>query len=145
MFQVNDTTDNRLFYKLNIAQRILLKYIDKEINNKLGIPVVQATALFYIFQNNGCLLKDLSAALLQNKSAITTLVERMEKNGLIVKKDSESDGRASQLFLTEKGRCLCTQAQPLVLEYGQHMLEDFSDSEIHTIHRFLDTLIRKYN
>jgi MarR family transcriptional regulator, organic hydroperoxide resistance regulator len=144
MSEKTTVADKRLFYKLNISQRVLMKYVDREITNKLGVSVVQTAALFYILQHDGCLLKDLSSVLLQNNSATTTLVERMEKNGLIVKKNSDTDGRASQLFLTDKGRDIGEKAHPMVAEYNRSLLEQFTVSEIEVVHRFLDTIIANY-
>ncbi len=136
--------DNRLFYKLNLAQRILLKYVDREFSNRLGVTAAQIAALFYLEKHDGCLFKDLSGVLLQNKSAITTLVERMQKNGLIEKKKSETDGRASHIYLTDKGRDISEKVRPLVSQYNRELLERFSDAEIEVIHRFFDTIIATY-
>lgn len=137
--------DKRLFYKLNIAQRILLKYVNREMTNKLGVPVIHIAALFYLLQNDGCLQKDLSTVLFQNKSATTTLVERMMKNDLIYKTNSEDDGRASNIYLTDKGRSIAKQAPPIVAEYNKKLMDKFTASEIKVVHKFLDTIIENYS
>ncbi len=137
--------DGRLFYKLNMCQRGLLKHVDKETMNRFGVPVTQVAALFHLLKNNGCLLKDLCSALPQNKSATTTLVTRMEKNGLIVKKQSKTDGRAFNLSLTDKGCEIGKQALPMMKEFNHGLLAPFSNSESEVIHRFLDTIIKDYN
>lgn len=136
--------DKRLFYKLNMAQRQLLKYADREMTTRLGIPMAQTAALFFLMKNDGCRLNALSRVLMQNKSAITTLVERMEKNSLIVKKKSKTDGRAFNLYLTDKGRDIGNAARPLTAAYNQELTKPFSSSEIKIIHRFLDHLIETY-
>jgi len=137
--------NKRLFYKFNIAQRILFKYVNREMINRLGIPVTHLAALFYLLQHDGCLQKDLTAVLFQNKSATTTLVDRMIKNGLIYKTDSEDDGRASHIYLTDKGRSIAKQAPPIVAEYNKKLLDQFTASEIEVIHKFLDTIIENYS
>lgn len=136
--------DKRLFYKLNLAQRLLTRYVDREINQRLGISVVQSAALFYLMNNDGCLFKDLSNVLLQTKSAITTLVERMKKNGLIVIKKSNNDKRASNIYLTDKGREIGNMAKPMTSELNQKLTENFSNEEVEIIHRFLDNIIDGY-
>lgn len=141
---MTEATDKRLFYKLNMAQRLLLKYVDSEFTKKLGVPSVQVAALFYLMKHDGCLLKELSGVLMQNKSATTTLVERLEKNGLVEKKPSETDGRASNICLTGKGRSIAGEARPLVAEYNRRLMKYFSDADIEVIHRFLDTIIETY-
>lgn len=137
--------DKRIFYKLTISQRLLTKSLDKDTVAKLGVPVNQIAALLYISKNDGCLYKDLSRVLFQNKSATTTLVERMLKNGLIVKNSSETDGRATHIFLTEKGREISKKAGPLISKYNKKLMNDFDDAEIETIHKFLDYIIQEYS
>ena len=142
--QMTKAGDKRLFYKLNMAQRLLLKYVDSEFTKRLGVPSVQAAALFYLMKYDGCLSKALSDVLMQNKSATTTLIERMEKNGLVEKTPSETDGRAWNICLTDKGRSIAREAKPLVAEYNRSLMKHFSDADIEVIHRFLDTIIKTY-
>jgi DNA-binding MarR family transcriptional regulator len=138
------TADKRLFFKMNLAQRLLLKHFDKEMAEKTGVPITQVAALFFLDRNDGCLLKDLSEALYQNKSAITTLVERMEKNGLVLKKASETDGRAAHIFMTDKGRSVCAEAIPLVKANNEKLSSQFTEDEIETVHRVLDRIIEMF-
>lgn len=144
MSENNSANDERLFYKLNMAQRILFKYADREMNHRMGVPVTQTAVLFFLLKHDGCLFKDISNVLFQNKSATTTLVERMERNGLIVKKKSETDGRATHIFLSDKGRDISKMALPLVTEFNRDLQERFSGDEMEVIHRFLDTIIEGY-
>ena len=144
MLRKSKESDKRLFYKLNMAQRLLLKFVDREFTDRLGVPAAQTAALFYLMKHDGCQLKALSDALMQNKSATTTLVDRMERNGLVVKKPSETDGRAWNLYLTDKGLDTGRQAKPLVARYNRRLLKPFSDADTRVIHRFLDTIIENY-
>lgn len=144
MSEIKTGTDKRLFYKLNVAQRLLLKYADRKSRRALGVSITQTGALFYLMKNDGCLFKDLSEILMQNKSAITTLVERMEKNGLIIKKKSEIDGRASNIFLTDKGRDISKNALSLMADFNHGILDKFTKDEVVIIHRFLDTIMEDY-
>lgn len=136
--------DKRIFYKLTISQRLLMKHIDRETVEELGVSVNQIAALFYISKNDGCLFKDLSRVLFQNKSATTTLVERMIKNELIIKKSSETDKRAIHIFLTEKGRQISKKAKPLISSYNKKVTDVFDETEIETVHKFLDYIIENY-
>ncbi len=138
------TADKRLFFKLNMAQRLLLKYYDREMIGRTGAPIIQAAALFFLRNNDGCLSRDLSDALYQNKSAITTLVERMERNGLVVRQASKTDGRAAHIFLTDKGKNVCDQALVLVKENNEKLAAHFTEAEMETVHRFFDTIIETY-
>lgn len=137
-------SSHELLFMLNLAQRSLMKSIDREMHEKIGVSATQIAALFYLMENDGCQLVDLSRELLQNKSAITTLVERMEKNGLLQKIPSQSDKRASQLFVTTKGRELGTSALPFVTDYNRVLAEGFSEDELEIVARFLNIVIDRF-
>ncbi|MCP3892681.1 MAG: winged helix-turn-helix transcriptional regulator [Desulfobulbaceae bacterium] len=121
-----------------------MNHVDRELKNKLGVTATQVAALLYLKKNDGCFLVDLSRELLQNKSAITTLVERMAKNELLEKVPSAQDRRASQLFLTPKGRQICDEALPFAQKYNNGLSEDLSPRELDTIDTFLDGIIGQY-
>lgn len=138
------TFSHQILFRLNLAQRTLMKWIDREMQEKIGGSATQIAALFYLLENDGCLLVDLSRELLQNKSAITTLVERMEKNDLLRKVPSQTDKRASQLFISTKGRELGMSALPFVTAYDRILADGFSKGELDVIARFLDTVINRF-
>lgn len=135
---------NRLFLKLNLAQRTLMKSVDREMLEKIGGSATQVAALFYLRDNDGSQLVDLSRELLQNKSAITTLVERMEKNGMLHKVPSQTDKRAFQLFITDKGKEMVRLALPFLDVYGNALSSGFSPEELAVIERFLDSVTSRF-
>ncbi len=53
---------------------------------------------------SGLRLTDLSRRMLIRPPSVTGIADRLEKVGLIVRRASETDGRAKQVALTEKGR-----------------------------------------
>lgn len=121
-----------------------MKWVDREMLEKVGGSATQIAALFYLLENDGCLLVDLSRELLQQKSAITTLVERMEKNRLLRKVPSPTDKRASQLFLTTKGKEMGQMALPFITVYNTELSADFNEKELSVIVRFLDCVISRF-
>ncbi len=130
--------DRRLFFKINKAQKLIYQYADKEIKSRLNITPIQLAVLFYLKKNNGCLLKDLSKELDQNNSAITTLVDRMEKKELLTKKASETDGRAFQVFITPTGMTIAQKGLPFIRELNAKLTTDMSEEDLDVIHNFLD-------
>ena len=132
---------HQVLLKLNLAQRTLMKFVDKDVREKTGATATQLAAIFYLMENDGCQLVDLSRELLQNKSAITTLAERMEKNGLIRKAQSSTDKRASQLFLSSKGNRCGKKALPLIALYDSELTKGFNNKELAIITSFLSKII----
>lgn len=60
----------------------------------------------------------LSAMMLVNRANITSLVDRMEKGGLVERTDSPTDRRYNIVKLTAKGRKLLDEVEPL---YGKEI------------------------
>lgn len=61
---------------------------------------------------NGCTQIELSRLLIMHRSNITGLVDRLEKRGLLQRKDSSTDRRAYKVVLTSAGRKLIEKILP---------------------------------
>jgi DNA-binding MarR family transcriptional regulator len=133
--------DRRLYYKLNQAQHLLSKRVDAELAGALGIKTAQLGAVFFLLEHDGCMLKEISAGLGLNNSAITTLVVRMEKGGLLTRESCSVDGRSYRIHLTNKAKSIGQKAIPVAKELNSMLAQGFSDEEIDTVIRFLDSII----
>ena len=134
--------EKRIYYKLNLAQHLLSKRVDSILGERLGIKSVQVGAIFFLLKNDGCMLGELSAGLSLNNSAITGLVSRMEKAGLLKREPCSVDGRSFRLFLTEKAKLIGRKAVPLSAQFNQRLYSGFTEAELDTVNRFLDSAIK---
>ena len=133
-------TDRRLYYKLNQAQHLLSKRVNAELAYTLGIKTAQLGAVFFLIDHDGCMLKELSAGLGLNNSAITTLVIRMEEAGLLTRESCSVDGRSYRIYLTKKAKSIGQKAIPMTKELNKRMTQGFTGKEIDTVIRFLDSI-----
>lgn len=134
-------SDKRLFFKLNRAQHLLYTHVEQECRKLLGITPVQLGAIFFLLKNNGCLQKDLARGLHLNKPAVTGLVGRMEKAGLITRKADPRDARATKVLLADSAREIAARAFPLLEQLNGLITQGFSEEELTAVHRFIDSLI----
>ncbi|MGE4520841.1 MAG: MarR family winged helix-turn-helix transcriptional regulator [Desulfobacteraceae bacterium] len=130
--------DKRLFFILNRARHRINKYINIRLIDNFQITSVQAAAILFLERNPHSFLKDLGKGLDMNNSAVTTLVERLEKNDLIIKKKSKTDKRASIIYLTEKGENTAEKIKPFIKEFNKIFENNFSEDEINTVMKFLN-------
>ncbi|SCY83361.1 MarR family winged helix-turn-helix transcriptional regulator [Desulfoluna spongiiphila] len=140
---MDDTPDSRIFFLINRSRHVLLKWADAILAEKLSVTSAQLAALFLLEKEDGCLLKELSRGLGLNNSAITGLVARMEKAGLIEKRSCLADGRAFQVYITAKGSQTAADALPLVDRFNELAAEGFTKEEMETVCRFLGSVIQK--
>ncbi|MFT4908262.1 MAG: DNA-binding MarR family transcriptional regulator [Oleispira sp.] len=136
--------DKRLFFLLNMAQRKLFNYVDKACEDALDTSVTQLAALLYIVKHAGCLQKDVAKALSLNKSAVTGLIIRMEKNELLERFVSDEDARAIKLYPTPEGVQKASDLMPFIDELNKLFSEDFTDAEIKTVLKFLNFVIKRF-
>jgi DNA-binding MarR family transcriptional regulator len=135
---------HRLIYKLSLAQHRLLKSADEAFKEASGISTTQLGVLFFLQKSPGALLKDVSDALGVNASAITALIGRMEDAGLVRREPSSDDQRATRLFATSTGLAKATAARPVLARLNARLTSDFSEREIATVARFLDTILERF-
>jgi DNA-binding MarR family transcriptional regulator len=134
----------RLIHKLSLAQHRLLKSADLAFKEACGISTTQLGVLFFLQKNPGALLKDVSDALGVNASAITALIGRMEDAGLVRRQPSNDDQLAIHLFATAGGLAKAAAARPVLARLNARLTDDFSEREIATVARFLDTILARF-
>ena len=130
--------DERLYYQLNTAQHELRQFVDKEALARTGLTSVQMGLLFFVAKHDGCLQKDAGRGLGLKDATVTGLIARTERAGVIRRRSSPEDGRATQLFLTAKGRRLLTEVHELNRELNTALRGKFSSEEIAVVLRFLN-------
>lgn len=136
--------DRRLFFLLNMAQHRLFSHVDRACEEALQISATHLAALMYIQQHPGCSQMDVGTALQLKKPAVSGLIQRMERNGLIERCSHEQDARRSELFATSKGRDKVQQSKPYLTELNGIFEQHFSEQEIDTVLRFFNFILRRF-
>ena len=96
-------SDERLYFLLQTAAQRIKKRADSDFVKSAGLTTAQAGVLTIIIDQEGTNHTYLARTLRQQKSAITTMAERLEKAGYITKKKSDSDKRSWELKVTKSG------------------------------------------
>lgn len=73
-------------------------------------------------------------------SAVSRIVDRLEDMGFVVRKRSESDGRAIQMHLTAEGLRLTEKIVPLARQYEAVALTGFTQAEITALRDMLNRI-----
>lgn len=87
-----------------------------------GVTAAQSFVLFDVMDHEGASVKDIAFRVELDSSAITGLVDRLEKESLVERKDDPNDRRGTRIFLTDKGRELAeTKLVSMALEFNQYI------------------------
>lgn len=84
----------------------LTKALDAELEAAHGLPLTSYEVLMYVADSDGERMRmhDLASSILLSRSGLTRLVDRLERNGLLVRESCPSDARGAFACLTPRGR-----------------------------------------
>ena len=104
----------------------------------IGVKPAQATALVYLGYHNGCQLSELAEGIGAGNAAVTGLVDRMVKSGLVERRKLQSDGRGKTVHLTPTGNTKREQVMQRLRALDERLSKNFTDAEMETIYKFLN-------
>ncbi len=100
----------------------------------------QGRILYVLWQEDGVPIKIISEKSGLAITSLTTMLGRMEKNGLISRKTDEVDKRKTLLFLTDKAKELKEAYDSVSNEMGNIYYRDFTDKEILQFEEYLNRI-----
>ncbi len=84
-------------------QSIFTKLVFEQLVGK-NLSIGQPKILEYLYTHDGAIQKDIAEACKIEPATITNLLSRMEKNGLVIRKNKNGDKRYICVYLTELGK-----------------------------------------
>lgn len=130
----------RLFHLIHLAHRALFRAADRVLVARYGITAAQNALLMFLDKEEGASMGAAAEALGLKHAAMSGLVDRMEKKGLIARRASPTDGRSTTLALCDAGRAIVTESHQLITATNSRLLDGFSSDEQKIIERFLRTV-----
>ncbi len=97
--------------------------------SEIGIYQGQPQLLFILEKNDGLSQREISDILKITPSTITVMLKRMEKVGLLSRKQDSKDQRISRVYLTDEGKNICTKAKKCMKELSEECFQGFSEDE----------------
>jgi DNA-binding MarR family transcriptional regulator len=103
--------------------------------------LTEARILFEITPGGKIDTSDIIDTMLIDKSYLSRVLKKFEKNKLITKSKSKEDSRASQISLTEKGMAELNTLNTLVDKQFKHLLKDLSSTDIKELVLHMNSII----
>ncbi len=115
-------------YLINHVARIFARGLTLRIK-PLGLSTGTFPALLELWEADGLTQKQLVERLDIEQATMANTLARMERDGLIVRKKDESDGRAQRVWLTSHARRLRAPAIAAAVDENQSALAGLSETE----------------
>ena len=122
----------------------LVRELDAELLAAHDLPLSSYDVLIYLRSAPGRRLRmaELADSVLLSRSGVTRLVDRLEREGLIVRDTCTSDGRGCFAVLTDAGEELLAHARPTHLDgVRERFLRHFSEEELEQLAEFWNRVL----
>lgn len=96
---------NSAGFLANLMARLFARGLQQRIK-PLGLAPAQFMTLLELWREDGITQKELVARLDVEQATMANTINRMERDGLIIKKSHPDDGRAQTLHLTPKAKAI---------------------------------------
>jgi DNA-binding MarR family transcriptional regulator len=111
----------------------LVRELDAELDAAHGLPLSSYDVLIYLqaAPEKRLRMAELADSVLLSRSGVTRLVDRLEREGLIVRDNCASDGRGLYAVLTDEGEAMLAKARPTHLAgVRERFLRHFTEDEL---------------
>lgn len=96
---------------------------------KIGLHTAQELVIFRLLEEDGLSQSHLAARLGVEIGTVAKTVQRMEKEGLLIRRQDAEDARISRVYLTEKGRRLGEPALHIWKDLDACLMQGMSQAE----------------
>lgn len=102
--------DNQLCFRLYTASRLVTQAY-RPLLEPLGLTYPQYIVMLVLWEKDNQLVGDISRRLMLDSNTLTPLLQRMEREGLVIRTKGIADGRQTLVSLTKKGHALEEQVK----------------------------------
>lgn len=116
--------------------------VTKELARRADLTGPQLTVVKLLEQSGGVSLSELSERIRAQNSTVTGIVDRMEREGLVVRERSKEDRRVVFIRLTTKGRRLAEDIPVEPMDLFRGALQNLPQTETRELVRILGKVAR---
>lgn len=131
-------------FEIKMLDNMLTRKICEKVkeDGDVNISHVQANILKYLYQNKNKIINqnDIEKEIGARKSTISGILNTMEKNDLIIRKESKTDGRKKEISLTKKSLEKHNKIEKEVTNFDKQLLKGISCEEEDVFFRVIDKL-----
>ncbi|WP_297424935.1 MarR family transcriptional regulator [Clostridium sp.] len=131
--------------KISILSKRIHRTISKEAV-QYGLTDVQAKILAFIRFNSDkrdIFQRDIEEEFAIRRSSVTSVLQLMEKNGLVKRVSVSEDARLKKIVLTEKGLEIQRNVYEFILKFEKSLRDELSEDEFNILVGLIDRLSKK--
>ncbi len=132
---------NQLCFRLYTVTRLITQAY-RPLLDPLGLTYPQYLVMMVLWEQDNQTVGDIGRRLMLDTNTLTPMLQRMEREGLLVRTHGISDGRQTLVSLTKKGIHLEEKAKDIPACMSQNWHGDtLSNDQLNSMVNAIDTLI----
>ena len=118
---------------LGVSYTALFRHLSKLMKeHHLPITPDQFRVLSHLWQKDGLQQTELAVCTNRNRANVTRIIDILEREGIVERKDDANDRRIFRIYLTEKGKSIKEETAKCAEQSIQDALAGLSKAEIDT-------------
>lgn len=128
---------------LGMAHTAMFRHLARRMKEK-NLPVTpdQFRVLTYLWQKDGLQQSELAICTDRNRANVTRIIDILEREGVVIRRDDPNDRRVFKIFLTDFGKQLKDETAECALRSIEDSLEGVSDKDRMTTLSVLHKIIQ---
>jgi MarR family transcriptional regulator, transcriptional regulator for hemolysin len=131
---------NNIGFIVNKTAKAFVKALDSELREKVGVTVGQWKVMVMLVNQDGLTQKEIAERLGLEGPTLIPIIDKMEKDELVVRKIDPYDRRNNRIYRTEKANELWNEMAKCAAKIRQVSLNDIPEENINITKNVLENV-----
>src|ERR687888_2050675 len=132
--------ENSIGFIVNRTARAFVKSLDLELRKKVGLTFGQWKVIVMLVKQNGLTQKEIADKLGLEGATLIPIIDKMEKEGLVVRRVDSSDRRNNRIYRTEKADVLWDRMVNCATKVREVSIKDIPEENISIMRNVLEKI-----
>jgi DNA-binding MarR family transcriptional regulator len=128
--------DERVAHLMRLCARGFNRSLSRRLADK-NVSFGQWVFLRILWKQEGLTQRELSRRANLSEPTVHKALSRMEQQGIVFRRTQDGNKRKQHVYLTEKGRSLRKELEPLAIEANEAALHGLDDAQKEMLHKML--------
>jgi MarR family transcriptional regulator, transcriptional regulator for hemolysin len=133
--------ENSIGVIINTVAKAFVRALDSELRENVGVTISQWKVMVILVRQNGLTQKDIADRLGLEGPTLIPVIDKMEKDGLVIRKVDSADRRNNRIYRTEKADALWDEMFNCAMRVRQSSVKNITDNEIQITKNALDKML----
>ncbi|HZI69699.1 MAG TPA: MarR family transcriptional regulator [Nitrososphaeraceae archaeon] len=132
--------ENNIGFIVNRAAKAFVKALDTDLRQNVGVTFGQWKVIVMLANQNGLTQKEIADKLGLEGPTLIPIIDKMEQEGLLVRKVDPDDRRNNRIYRTEKADELWDRMIVCALRIREVSLRGIPEQDINTMRKVLEKI-----